>query len=192
VTPETEVSTFPKPEEVLDAERFVETYRIVAEWIRFADAKAAATLTINGVLLGLLIPTLRPFLTDTTKTHPVAGWTTLAVALFIGWLVFLALSAVCSFLCILPFRGPGRELALAQTTHFHPAAVAQKYSLADHERFISDCGKIAVNDWQREILAAILIDAHLSNSKYTHVSRSIRHLAISVVFAFLYLLTIQF
>ena len=176
----------------LEAENFIETYQIISEWIRFADAKAAVTLTVNGVLLGLLIPTLRPYLTAPGATHLTEWWPSLVVGLFLVWLVCLVLSAIHSFLCILPFRGTGRNLALAQTTHFHPAAVAQKYPLTEFDRFAADCDQIGQGGLKREVLAAVLIDSHLSNAKYRYVTRSILWLATSVVFGFFYLLAIQF
>ena len=179
-------------EAVLEAETFIETYRTIAEWIRFADTKAAATLTVNGVLLGLLIPTLRAYLLDKTVTHPTTWWNALVVALFLVWLIALVFSAIASFLCILPFRGQGRGLALAHATHFHPAAISGSYTLADFERFIADYGKMGIAGFKREVQTAILIDSHLSSAKYGYVTRSIWCLAISVVFGFLYLMAIQF
>jgi hypothetical protein len=175
-----------------EVENFIETYQNIAEWIRFADAKAAVTLTVNGVLLGLLIPTLRPYLSEKTVTHPTEWWPALVVFLFLGWLLFLVLSAISSFLCILPIRGTSRLLCLAQATHFHPAAVAEKYPLAEFDRFAEDCTKIGLAGFKREVLAAVLIDSHLSNSKYGYVTRSIRCLGGSVVSGFLYLIAIQF
>jgi hypothetical protein len=179
-------------QEVLEAENFIETYQIISEWIRFADAKAAVTLTVNGVLLGLIIPTFRPYLADREAVHPAAWWLGLVVVLYLGWLLLLVNSAINSFLCILPFRGHSRRLALDKTTHFHPAAIAAKYPLEAHDGFLADCDKIGMAGFKREVLAAILIDAHLSNAKYGYVTRSIWSLAVSVVFGFLYIMAIQF
>jgi hypothetical protein len=191
VTPSNQ-SSQDRVESVLEAENFIETYQIISEWIRFADAKAAVTLTVNGVLLGLLIPTLKTYLADAAANHPTAWWTRAVVVLFIGWLILMVVSAICSFLCILPLRGTGRNLTLNQATHFHPAAMAQKYPLAEFDRFVKDCEQIGMAGLKREVLAAVLIDAHLSDSKYGYVTRSIWCLAASVVFGFLYLLAIQF
>ncbi len=191
MTPQTPLPSSSRTEEVLEAENLIDTYQIIAEWIRFADAKAAVTLTVNGVMLGLLIPTLKTYLADDAP-RPTAWWTILAAALFLGWLVFLALSAILAFLCILPLRGEGRRLVFQRTTHFHPAAVAQTYPLADVDRFVRDCDALDTGGLKREILAAILIDSHLSNAKYGCVTQSIWCLAASVIFGFLYLLAIQF
>jgi hypothetical protein len=179
-------------EQVLEVEAFIETYKIIADWIRFADTKAAATLTVNGILLGLLIPTLRTYLTEKDVTHWVDWWPGVAVVLFVCWLLLLVISAINSFLCILPLRGLNRVLALTHTTHFHPAAVTKQFPLADVDQFAADCAKIGINGFKREVQAAILIDAHLSSAKYAYVTRSIWCLAYSVVFGFLYLLAIQF
>lgn len=54
--PDNQTSAQGAGQEILKTEILVENYQIIAEWIRFADAKAAVTLTVNGVLLGLLIP----------------------------------------------------------------------------------------------------------------------------------------
>jgi hypothetical protein len=185
VTPATNT---PAQAEPRSTEESIKTYELIAEWIRFADAKAAVTLTVNGVLLGLLIPTLKTYLTD-GQPRPTVWWPTLVVLLV--WLALLVLSAVQSFLCILPIRGPLRRLALDRSAHFHPAAVAQHYSLADLDRFVGDCEQAGTEGLRRQVLAAILIDSHLSSAKYQCVTRSIWLLAGSVVFGFFYLLAIQ-
>jgi len=168
----------------------IETYKVIADWIRFADTKAAATLTVNGVLLGLLIPTLKTYLTE-QAIHPTRWWTSLVVVLFLIWLTLVVISAIFSFLCILPFRGQGRRLALDRAAHFHPAAVARTYSLDDPEAFIANSEKAGREGLNREVLVAILIDSHLSNAKYWYVTRSIWSLAGSVLFGFLYLMATQ-
>jgi hypothetical protein len=178
--------------EVLKVEVAMENYKTIAEWIRFADAKAAATLTVNGVLLGLLIPTLKTYLADKATTHPTPWWEAAVVVLFLGWLGLLALSAIHAFLCILPFRGIGRQLALDHATHFHPAAISQKYKIDDLQGFLSDCEAIGMDGLKCEVLSAILLDSHLSSAKYGYVARSIWCLAGSVILGFFYLLAIQF
>jgi len=109
--------------------------------------------------------------------------------LFGLWLIGLVGSSIFSFLCILPFRGAKRAMAYAQTTHFHPAAIAMKFPLTQLENFVAECDRIGTTGLKREALAALLIDSHLSNEKYGYVARSIRWLAVSVVFAISFLLT---
>ncbi len=187
--PQPEPSAVAEQEKALEVENYTETYKVIAEWIRFADAKAGVTLTVNGVLMGLLVPTLKPYLGETTP-HP-AGWTALVVVLFLLWLLSAALSAVSAFLCILPIRGTARRLALLHAPHFHPAAVTQSYGLAETDRFVKDCERMGMDGLKREVMTAILIDSHLSSCKYGHVTRAIWLLGGSILFGFLYLLAIQ-
>jgi len=192
VPPETPSTDQGRTQDILKAEVSIENYKIIAEWIRFADAKAGVTLTVNGVYLGLMLPTLKAYLTDKTTVHPTTWWEVLVIVLFVMWLAAVILSAVNAFLCILPFRGHGRLTALTHATHFHPAAVAGKYGISDLSAFLSDSTALGMTGLQREVLAAILVDSHLSNEKYGYVTRAIWCLAGSAVFGFFYLLTIQF
>lgn len=177
---------------VLESENFVETYKIIADWIRFADTKAAATLTVNGVLLGLLTPTLKTYLAEKSAAHSTSWLVSLAIGLFVGWIVLLVASAVSAFLCILPLRGTHRLFAMAHTTHFHPTALSGKFRLDDFAGFAADCDQIGPAGFKREVQAAMLIDAHLSSVKYGYVARAIWCLAGSVSVGFLYLVVIQF
>jgi hypothetical protein len=191
------VTTQPDPssradvEKVLEVENLTETYKVIAEWIRFADTKAGLTLTVNGILLGLLLPTLKSYLAETTS-HPAGWWTGMVVVLFLVWLVLLVVSASSAFLCILPIRGLARQLALKHTPHFHPAAVAQAYGLSEVDRFVTDCERTGMEGLKREVMTAILVDSHLSGFKYGHVTRAIWLLGGSIIFGLLYLLAIQF
>jgi hypothetical protein len=189
--PQPEPTALAAEEKALEVENYTETYKVIAEWIRFADAKAGATLTVNGILLGLLVPTLKPYLGEKTG-HPAGWWAAVVVVLFLVWLLFVALSAVSAFLCILPIRGTARGLALKHAPHFHPAAVTQSYGLIETDRFVKDCEQMGMEGLKREVMTAILIDSHLSSSKYGHVTRAIWLLGGSILFGFLYLLAIQF
>ncbi len=175
----------------LETENFIETYQIIAEWIRFADAKAAAVLTVDGALIGLLIPTLKPWL-KAEHPHLPAFWTPLVVGCFGIWLLLLALSSVWAFRCILPFRRKGKHPSLDFCTHFHPAAVCVKYKLDDLNQFATDCNTIGMEGLKREVQAAVLIDSHISGAKYLRVTTAIRLIAWSSIFGFLYLAAIQF
>jgi hypothetical protein len=191
VMPQPNPSVLADEKKALEVEDYTETYKVIAEWIRFADAKSGVTLTVNGILLGLLVPTLKTYLAE-TNPHPAGWWTTAVVVLFSAWLLFTVLSAVSAFLCILPLRGTARQLALKHTPHFHPAAISQSYQLNEVDRFVEDCQRGGMDTLKREIMTAILIDSHLSSMKYGHVTRSIRMLGVSIVLGFLYLLFIQF
>ena len=73
----------------LETANLIEGYHVIAEWIRFADAKAAVVLTVGGAIAGLVIPTLKGYLTENPTTHPTAWWNSLVSTLFAVWLLLL-------------------------------------------------------------------------------------------------------
>ncbi len=175
-----------------EVENYLENYRIIADWIRFADAKAAAVLTVSAALAGLLIPTYGRYVggdgVDVSDTHP---WFFVVTTLFVGWLSMLVVTGLYAFTCIAPFRNKGRHPALDIADLFHPAAIAEKYPLGDFSRFVEDSEQHGMTGFKKQILAAILIDSHISNRKYAKVTIAIRLLGLSVIIALLYLLSIQ-
>lgn len=180
----------PSREEVdLETENLIATYDSVAEWIRFADAKAAVVLTVVGALAGLLIPTLKDYLKDPSEIDALK-WTVLAS--FTLWLVLTVFAAISAFRCIRPFRKNGEHPALELCAHFHPAAISKKYELNQHAQFVQGYLDAGVSGFQREVLAGLLIDSHISAAKYGRVSRAIQLLGWSGLFALLYLLCMQF
>ncbi len=168
----------------------IEGYHVIAEWIRFADAKAAVVLTVGGAVGGLVIPTLKEFLKE--GNHITLWWTTMVSGLFALWLLLLLLSGIWAFLSILPFRKRGRHPALQSCKHFHPAAICTAYELDDTAEFQSDCEDIGESGLRREVAACLLIDSHISGFKYKRVTTSIRLMGASSIVALLYLIAIQF
>jgi hypothetical protein len=176
----------------LEAENLIDIYQVIAEWIRFADAKAAVVLTVGGGLAGLLIPTLKDYLHNDKLVHPFPWWTKAVVVLYALWVGALVLSSVWAFRCILPFRRGGRHPALGRCAHFHPAAIHAAYKLDDVDGFIDDCSKLGTVGLKNEVAAGLLIDSHISAAKYHRVTASIRLMGLSAIFALCYLLAIQF
>lgn len=170
----------------------IEGYHVIAEWIRFADAKAAVVLTVGGAIAGLVIPTLKLYLAEAPDLHPTDWWTAMVACLFSVWLVLLMTSGVWAFLCILPFRRRGRHPALDKCAHFHPAAISVAYKLDEPERFTADCSRMGDEGLRQEVAACLLIDSHISGIKYRRVSTSIRIMGCSAFMAILYLIAIQF
>ncbi|MDB5337302.1 MAG: Membrane protein [Planctomycetaceae bacterium] len=128
--------------EALEAENLIDIYQVIAEWIRFADAKAAVVLTVGGGLAGLLIPTLKEYLHSDKLVHPFPWWTKVVVVIYSLWVISLVLSSIWAFRCILPFRRNGKHPALGRCAHFHPAAILAAYKLDDVDQFIEDCSKL--------------------------------------------------
>ncbi len=169
----------------------IEGYHVIAEWIRFADAKAAVVLTVGGAIAGLVIPTLKGYLRENI-IHPTTWWTQLVCALFALWLLLILLSGIWAFGCILPFRNKGKHPALGHCSHFHPAAIGAAYSLEQADVFKNDCEAMGDEGLRREVAACLLIDSHISSMKYGRVSTSIRLMGASAIVALLYLIAIQF
>ena len=47
MAPEAPTSALAREEAVLEEKNFIDTYKIVGEWIRFADAKAGVVITVG-------------------------------------------------------------------------------------------------------------------------------------------------
>jgi hypothetical protein len=169
-------------------ENYLEAYSAIGEWIRFADAKAAVVLTVVGALASVLIPTLSE-LPD--KPDPQWLYFT-AVGLFGVWAILMTLSGAYAVWCVLPLRKKGQHPSLGHCKHFHPAAISQAYQEHEVEKFIDDCQQGGVDQFERQVLAGLLIDSHISSAKYGRVSTSIRLLTFGVPFGFAYLLVTQF
>ncbi len=186
-------ATTPEAEHVQaeDTANIIEAYHAVAEWIRFADAKSGVVLTVSAALAGILIPTIRPIIDDPEGIHLIPMWKAAALSFFALFLIFLILSGVAAFRCINPFRLRGKHPSLERCSHFHPAAISDNYKIDQEQEFVRDCNQGGVVKFREEVLTALLIDSHISNSKYQRVSSAIHWFTISVAFAFLYLLTIQ-
>ena len=176
----------------LETANLIEGYHVIAEWIRFADAKAAVVLTVGGAVGGLVIPTLKSYLEEDASKHPAAWWTTLVTVLFAVWLFLLLMSGIWAFRCILPFRRKGKHPALGHCSHFHPAAICTAFKLNDIERFTAECESMGDGGLRKEVAACLLIDSHISGAKYAYVTTSIRLMGISSIVALIYLVAIQF
>ena len=176
----------------LETANLIEGYHVIAEWIRFADAKAAVVLTVGGAVAGLVIPTLKTYLSEDVSKHPTVWWTTMVTALFAVWLFLVLVSGIWAFLCILPFRRKGKHPALGHSSHFHPAAICTAFKLDDVDRFIAECESMGDGGLRREVAACLLIDSHISGAKYSYVTTSIRLMGISSIIALVYLVAIQF
>ena len=65
-----------------DIECYIQNYSTIAEWIRFADAKAAVLLTVSGAAAGFLIPTLKEVLANDATNHLIPFWRTIVLCFF--------------------------------------------------------------------------------------------------------------
>ncbi|MEZ6141786.1 MAG: hypothetical protein R3B84_14540 [Zavarzinella sp.] len=174
----------------LEVENYIDIYQIIAGWIRFADAKAAAVLTVSGALAGLLIPSLNGYLKSVADPKPVQFY--VAIFCFFAWLLVMLYSSILAFLCIIPFRRKGVHPALSHCKHFHPASISVHYPLDDPEKFANACDQLTMQELKFEVTSGILVDSHISSAKYQRVTKSIKVLGLSSVLALVYLVLIQF
>lgn len=182
----------PQPEQVRP-EELIDTYNAIAEWIRFADAKAAVVLTAGGALASVLIPTLKPYIAEFEAGQRLGDWWLyIVVGMFLLWLLLLTLSSVSAFRCIMPLRRKGQHPALGTCQHFHPAAISAAYTIDQVDDFRKKYAQLGADGFRQEVVSGVLIDAHISSAKYGRVGNSIRLLAASSVFGFLYLFASQF
>jgi hypothetical protein len=177
-------------ERIAETANLIEVYHANAEWIRFADAKAAVALTANGALGSVFIQALRPFVDGLGTEGGLPAWiAAAALCCFAAWLVCAGLSATWAFDCIHPFRAPKRELDACR--HFHPEGIVRHYGPSDLQRFRTDIDQAGVEGFREQVLACLLMDAGVSSRKYARVARSIRFFMLSALFGFAYLALAQ-
>ena len=179
-------------EKGLVIENSIEIYKITADWIRFADAKAAVVLTASGCLASVLIPHLKPYLEAVAKGDAVAWLRPVVVGCFGLWLGILILSAFYAFRCIVPYRKGGKHPALDFCRHFHSAAISVAYKSDEQDRFFETYRQLGYENMLREVMTGLLFDAHISSNKYGFITTSVKLLAASSVFGFLFLFLSQF
>jgi Family of unknown function (DUF5706) len=171
-----------------DIANLIATYDTNAEWIRFADAKAGAVLTVNGVLASFLIPTLNGMLDAGAADR---GWRLVEYVLFGLWALVAVGSSVSAFRCIVPFRPRGRHPTTAGAPHFHSASTARQFAIDAEDEFVRSYERLDPAGIRREILVALLIDAHVAEAKYRWVRRAVQLLGVVAVTGFGYLAVLQ-
>ena len=67
--------------------------------------------------------------------------------------------------------------AAGHCARFHPAAIATQCPLNRHEQFVRDFDRRAAEGFRNQVLIGMMIEAHISRSKYRHVIASIKLLA---------------
>ena len=141
----------------------------IADWIRFAGTKAALVLTVDGIFAAFLVPTISHLTQGTRDAAALA-----ASALFVAWASFVALSCTEAFRCLLPRALNAVHTAVGRCAHFHPAAIATQCPLDGHEQFVRDFGRRAAEGFRNQVLIGMMVEAHISKSKYRHVIASIK------------------
>ena len=141
----------------------------IAGWARFAGIKAALVLTVDGVFASFLVPAISHLTQGLRDAAALA-----APALFVAWASFVALSCTEAFRWILPTALTAVHTAVRRCAHFHPAAIATQYPLEGHEQFVRDFGRPAAEGFRNQVLIGMMVEAHISKSKYRHVIAPIK------------------
>jgi hypothetical protein len=159
----------------------ITAYEQIVDWIRFAGIKAALVLTVDGIFASFLVPTISHLTQGTRDAAALA-----ASALFVAWASFVALSCTEAFRCILPRALNAVHTAVGRCAHFHPAAIATQCPLDRHEQFVRDFGRRAAEGFRNQVLIGMMVEAHISKSKYRHVIASIKLLTAAAPLGFAY------
>ena len=141
----------------------------IAGWICFAATKAALALTVDGILAAFLVPAISHLTQGTPDAAAVA-----APDLFVTWASFVALSCTEAFRCLLPRALNAVHAAVGRCAHVHPAAIAAQCPPGRHEQFVRGFGRRAAEGLRNQVLIGIMIEAHISKSRYRHVIASIK------------------
>ncbi|MGK5557815.1 Pycsar system effector family protein [Actinomadura kijaniata] len=134
-------------------------------WVRFADAKATAALSLSGLLGGWILALLP------AQRHAAPRTVVLAVAL-----VFAALATGLALAALRPAvrRGPPRSL-------LHFADVARLYP--DAAAFADDCADLLDDEVRmvREVGDQIWVNSVIATRKFRHIDRALLALVPGVV-----------
>jgi hypothetical protein len=76
--------------------------------------------------------------------------------------------------CLLPKTLNAVHTAVGRCAHFHPAAIATQCPPDRHEQSVRDFGRRAAEGFRNQVLIAMMVQAHISKSKYRHVIASIK------------------
>ncbi len=79
-----------------------------------------------------------------------------------------------AFRCLLPRALNAVHMAVGRCAHSHPAAIATQYPLDRHEQFVRDFDRRAVEGFRNQVLIGMMVEAHISKSRYRHVIASIK------------------
>lgn len=182
-----ENATDPRVREPLpvDVTVLIENYKIIADWIRFADAKAGVILGVQGVLASLLIPIATSFYEVNKQAGSVSkSWLYFVFLTYGLWFILFLLSTTLALRCVVPHRRKGIHPSFGRCDHFHPAAISSCYGAGDIEKFLRDYQAVGIEGLKREVLQGILLDSHISNLKYRYVYWSSHLFTIELIFGF--------
>jgi hypothetical protein len=107
------------------------------------------------------------------------------------WASFVAPSCTEAFRCILPKALNAVHTAAGRCAHFHRAAIATQDPLDRHEQFVRDFDRRAAEGFRNQVLIGMMVEAHISTSKYLHVIASIKLLRAAAPLGFAYVAALR-
>ena len=145
-----------------------EIYRLVNEWVRFADAKATAILAINGVILAVIgasINDLKGLLID----QPLVLW------LVVFALSFLLVSIVLALASLLPITSSSK---IKSSIFF--GAIAQDYDKPTDYQVAVKASLESEKGLAQDLLGQIWTNSKISALKYKYISFATYSLTIAI------------
>lgn len=141
---------------------------IINEWIRFSDTKATTVLALNGVIIGILSPTLisnKDFLFN----HQI-----IFVAIVICFLTIIFSTCFC-ICCLNPTLKFGNSRSLIFFSHIAKYPTSSDYSQSIENSFNDEC------NIKKDLCEQIWINSIIANKKNESVKKSINFLIFTFV-----------
>lgn len=153
----------------------LQTYLFNQHWLTFADAKAAAVLTIDGVLMGFMLPT-----GDIIQKISGCPFAMLAT-IYVIYVVLAVTAGLMSVFAIYP-RGEARGGDTARV--LHSAGVAKHFFGPQHTAaYVEEFKKYTADELLDQYVALLHRDFLVAIVKYRYVKRAIVSLFTSAAFA---------
>ncbi|WP_372370504.1 hypothetical protein [Candidatus Uabimicrobium sp. HlEnr_7] len=152
----------------------LQSFQFNQNWIIFADTKAAAILTINGLLIGFIVPLGK--LLKTLSSYSFGFMLTL----YIIYLLVALSSLIFSALVIYPRPHRRGEISAL----FNIAAVQQNYPKPeDSDRYSEKFLETDTEEIMKEYAALLHREYLVSSRKYNYVKKAILSFLVSAIFA---------
>ncbi|WP_372370649.1 hypothetical protein [Candidatus Uabimicrobium sp. HlEnr_7] len=161
----------------------VKTYEHTQKWISLADTKSGLVLTVHGVLVGFMLQrmVLWKKALQLGNVEHVAGY--LIGTLFVLYFIFQIISFLYAVRVFFPRTLP---VDYCQTRHVFNIGMTIAFpKMDDKEKFWQEYKKLSEEDLKKEYVYQLHTDAHVCSRKYACLRSSIKHLLVTLSFAFI-------
>lgn len=153
-------------------EHYWNVYVQINEWIKFADAKAGALISLNGVILGFVVSNL-----DNIRLI-IASETCTKVLIILG-IISLIVSLFFAIKCIFPKLNVGEP-----QSHIFFEHIAKKYTTAKEFKKYVD----KPIDLNVDLKTQVWANSKVASKKYTAINYSIIAFSLMSAFTILFIL----